>query len=85
MTDAIIQTQINAIYGAIFTSNQDAAFSNYRLFESIGFIIPYVWESLICVEIMIFCTMGMIAISFVTYIWYEKLQFEVDSKAEKEK
>ncbi|CAF5219291.1 unnamed protein product, partial [Rotaria magnacalcarata] len=34
VTDAIWQTQINAFYGVIFTENREAAFSNYRLWES---------------------------------------------------
>ena len=29
--DAIWQTQINALYGVLFKSDEEAAFSNYRL------------------------------------------------------
>jgi hypothetical protein len=31
LADAVWQTQINAFYGVIFQSKQEAAFSNYRL------------------------------------------------------
>ncbi|XP_076470259.1 UNC93-like protein isoform X2 [Babylonia areolata] len=37
MGDAVIQTQINALYGALFKEDIVAAFANYRLWESIGF------------------------------------------------
>ena len=40
--DAIWQTQINALYGVLFASQEEAAFSNYRLWESIGFLIAFV-------------------------------------------
>ncbi|XP_076470843.1 protein unc-93 homolog A-like [Babylonia areolata] len=41
MGDAVVQTQINAVYGTLFTDNSEAAFSNYRLWESIGFGLIY--------------------------------------------
>ncbi|KAJ8020380.1 Protein unc-93-like A [Holothuria leucospilota] len=34
-------TQINATYGSLFPSNQQAAFSNYRLWESMGFTLAF--------------------------------------------
>ena len=34
--DAIWQTQINALYGVLFANDEEAAFSNYRLWESLG-------------------------------------------------
>jgi hypothetical protein len=36
VADAVWQTQINGIYGALFRRNKEAAFSNYRLWESLG-------------------------------------------------
>ena len=44
--DAIWQTQINALYGILFPSKEEAAFSNYRLWESIGFIIAFITQVL---------------------------------------
>merc|ERR1711971_1372010 len=37
--DAIWQTQINALYGCLFANDEEAAFSNYRLWESMGFLV----------------------------------------------
>ena len=39
--DGIWQTQINALYGVLFYSQEEAAFSNYRLWESLGFVISF--------------------------------------------
>ena len=41
IADAIWQTQINALYGNLFPSKEEAAFSNYRLWESLGFVISF--------------------------------------------
>ncbi|KAG7155255.1 protein unc-93 homolog A-like [Homarus americanus] len=48
--DAVWQTQINALYGVIFPGQSEAAFSNYRLWESIGFTIAYVCSTALCVS-----------------------------------
>ena len=42
--DAIWQTQINALYGVLFANEEEAAFSNYRLWESLGFIIAFITQ-----------------------------------------
>ncbi|XP_045110414.1 UNC93-like protein [Portunus trituberculatus] len=65
VSDAIWQTQINAFYGVIFPGKAEAAFSNYRLWESIGFIISFATSSLICIKakiiiLFVFIISGMI-------------------------
>ena len=41
IADGVWQTQVNSIYGVLFESNQEAAFTNFRLWESLGFAISY--------------------------------------------
>jgi len=43
-----------ALYGVLFPSNEEAAFSNYRLWESLGFIIAYVNGGLLCVRAKVY-------------------------------
>ncbi|XP_068230620.1 UNC93-like protein [Palaemon carinicauda] len=50
VSDAVWQTQINAFYGIIFPGESEAAFSNYRLWESFGFIFAYVGSTTTCVS-----------------------------------
>lgn len=71
MSDAVIQTQINAIYGAFFADNQDAAFSNYRLFESIGFICPFVYDGLLCVSTKLYIQIIVLLVAAVFYVLCE--------------
>ena len=44
VSDAVIQTQINVIYGSFFGDRQDAAFGNYRFWESLGFIVVFGYQ-----------------------------------------
>lgn len=48
--DAVWQTQVNAFYGVLFPTNQEAAFSNYRLWESVGFVIAFAYGNYICIS-----------------------------------
>ncbi|XP_071790200.1 protein unc-93 homolog A-like [Asterias amurensis] len=49
--DAVWQTQISSILGVIFPENQEAAFSNFRLFQAVGFCIYFAIStvSIVCV------------------------------------
>ena len=44
IADAIWQTQINALYGVVFANSEEAAFSNYRLWESMGFLFSFLTQ-----------------------------------------
>ena len=41
-------TFIPALYGTLFPNESEAAFSNYRLWESVGYIMAYAYSSHIC-------------------------------------
>jgi len=72
--DAVWQTQINALYGALFASQEEAAFSNYRMWESLGFVVAFITSSLsVCVFPMIIGTIvflgcGMLGYAAVEYM-----------------
>ncbi|XP_045448135.1 UNC93-like protein [Melitaea cinxia] len=42
LCDSIWLVQINAYYGILFPGREEAAFSNFRLWESVGYIIAYI-------------------------------------------
>ncbi|CAF2035479.1 unnamed protein product [Rotaria magnacalcarata] len=74
LADAVWQTQINAFYGVLFSNNDEAAFSNYRLWESIGFVIfyiitPYIRIRIALIILLIFLTLGMIGYGLTEYLW----------------
>lgn len=70
IADSAWQTQINSIYGVLFKENQNAAFSNFRLWESLGFAISYGYSNYFCTStklnlLLIFLTIGMIGYALI--------------------
>lgn len=75
VSDAVWQTQINALYGVIFPGESEAAFSNYRLWESLGFIIAYACSTLICIEAKITILLVFISLGAVGYYVIEAIEW----------
>ncbi|XP_013773994.1 protein unc-93 homolog A-like [Limulus polyphemus] len=66
--DAIWQTQINALYGVLFKSDEEATFSNYRLWESIGFSMAFAYSTYLCIDIKIYILLGFLATGMLGYL-----------------
>ncbi|BFZ13336.1 hypothetical protein BsWGS_16375 [Bradybaena similaris] len=71
MGDAVIQTQINALYGHVFSDKAEAAFANYRLWESLGFAVTYAYNDYLCTETKLYICLGVLAVSVVCYTMVE--------------
>jgi len=70
--DAIWQTQINALYGILFVSEEEAAFSNYRLWESFGFLIAFITQaSGVCVFPKMILALCSLVIGMCGYVAVE--------------
>ncbi|KAL3858705.1 hypothetical protein ACJMK2_008966 [Sinanodonta woodiana] len=65
--DAVIQTQINALYGFLFTKNTEAAFANYRLWESIGFIIAFGYSGYLITRIKLYLCLAFLCVGMLFY------------------
>ncbi|XP_013413313.1 protein unc-93 homolog A [Lingula anatina] len=74
MGDAIWQTQINALYGVVFQDNTEPAFSNYRLWESLAFVLAYVFSFQLCVNIKIYILIGVLGLGMMGYLAVEIIQ-----------
>jgi hypothetical protein len=59
------------LYGALFRRNKEAAFSNYRLWESLGFVIAYAYSTMICARMKLYIVMTVLAFGTVCYILVE--------------
>ncbi|KAI0227956.1 hypothetical protein LSAT2_021555 [Lamellibrachia satsuma] len=70
-TDAIWQTQINALYGTIFSDESEAAFSNYRMWESLGFIIAFAYSNYLCTNVKLYILTTILVIGMAGYIYVE--------------
>ena len=62
----------SALYGFLFTSNSEAAFANYRLWESVGFIIAFACQNYLCTNVKIY-----MALAFLVVGMWEYLQVEI--------
>eukprot|EP00397_Hematodinium_sp_SG-2012_P021074 GEMP01021748.1.p1 GENE.GEMP01021748.1~~GEMP01021748.1.p1 ORF type:complete len:488 (+),score=105.76 GEMP01021748.1:182-1645(+) len=77
--DAVWQAQINAFYGVLFTNNEEAAFANYRLWESLGFLMAFVsgamyggmclLPKLVFISVILVCGLGG---AVVVEIWEQQ-------------
>lgn len=64
LCDGIWQTQLNSFYGVIFRSQEEAAFANYRLWESLGFAMAFGYSTFLCIVpkisiLLIFLVVGI--------------------------
>ncbi|XP_013396932.1 protein unc-93 homolog A-like [Lingula anatina] len=71
---AIWTTEINVLYGVLFHDSQEAAFSNYRLWRAIGFILAYNFSVKLCVFIKLYILMGTLALSMLGYLTVEFME-----------
>ncbi|CAG9764674.1 unnamed protein product [Ceutorhynchus assimilis] len=65
--DAVWQTQVNGLYGALFRRNKEAAFSNYRLWESVGFVVAYAYSTQLCARMKLYVQLACLVIGFLLY------------------
>jgi len=69
--DAVWQTQINALYGVLFESDEEAAFSNYRLWESLGFIFAYILQTQVCIQAKLWVVLAVLIAGLGGYLTIE--------------
>ncbi|XP_071400454.1 protein unc-93 homolog A [Centroberyx affinis] len=67
MADAVWQTQTNALYGVLFPRAKEAAFANYRMWESLGFVIAFAYSTFICLETKLYILLAVLLLTCVTY------------------
>lgn len=64
----------SGIYGTLFRRKKEAAFSNYRLWESAGFVIAYSFSTSLCASSKLYVLMAVLCLGFVGYVAVEILQ-----------
>ncbi|XP_059089375.1 UNC93-like protein [Tigriopus californicus] len=75
VADAVWQTQINALYGVLFEKDEEAAFSNYRLWESLGFIVAYILQNNVCIYSKLWVMIGVLSTGMIGYLIIEAMEF----------
>ena len=67
---------VAALYGVLFKDNGEAAFSNYRLWESIGFIVAFAYQSHLCLPIKAYILLAVLALGIAGYSIVEYIEWK---------
>ena len=62
---------IPALYGVLFANDEEAAFSNYRLWESAGFILTFILQTQVCILSKLYVLIGVITAGMTGYFLIE--------------
>ncbi|XP_054856752.1 protein unc-93 homolog A [Eublepharis macularius] len=76
VSDAVWQTQTNALYGVLFEKHKEAAFANYRLWESLGFVIAFGYSTFLQVYIKLYIVLAVLLVAIVLYGIVEYLEYK---------
>ena len=60
-----------ALYGVLFANDEEAAFSNYRLWESTGFIIAFILQTQVCILTKLYVLLAVIIAGMCGYFIIE--------------
>lgn len=56
-----------ALYGSLFTESTEAAFANYRLWESVGFVMTYAYNGYLRTNIKLYICIGFLVSGMLGY------------------
>ncbi|KAG7155752.1 UNC93-like 2, partial [Homarus americanus] len=65
---------MSPFYGVIFPGESEAAFSNYRLWESLGYIFSYVGSATYCMDVKITNVVVSLVFGIIGYYAIEVLE-----------
>lgn len=57
----------SALSGILFPGQEEAAFSNFRLWESTGSVITYIYSPYLCTYVKLYLLIGILCIGMVGY------------------
>ncbi|XP_048478604.1 UNC93-like protein [Plutella xylostella] len=85
LADSIWMVQINAYYGVLFPGRQEAAFANFRLWESVGYIIAYLISPHFRTSTKTYILFVLMFIGTFCYFIVEYKEFKIRKKLDKAK
>ena len=63
-----------AFYGVLFKDKSDTAFSNYRLFEAVGYVISFAYQSHLCLSLKTYILLGVLSLGMIGYCAVELIE-----------
>ncbi|GAA6084369.1 protein unc-93 homolog A isoform X1 [Tachysurus ichikawai] len=65
-----------ALYGTLFPDHKEAAFANYRMWESLGFVIAFAYSTYICLSTKLYILIAVLMLNMLTYFWVEYNEYK---------
>jgi len=65
-----------ALYGTLFGSESEAAFSNYRLWESLGFFVSFAYSFYLCAAVKLYILTALLILAMLGYFAAEYLHWK---------
>ena len=65
-----------ALYGTLFGSESEAAFSNYRLWESLGFVVAFAYSFFLCAAVKLYILTSVLVVGMIGYFSAEYLHWK---------
>ncbi|GBP70333.1 UNC93-like protein [Eumeta japonica] len=75
--DAVWLVQVNALSGILFPGHEEAAYSNFRLWEATGSVIAYATAPYMCARLRIYILLGILLAGFAGYTTIELMEYKV--------
>lgn len=57
-----------ALSGILFPGKEEAAYSNFRLWEATGSVLAYAYSPYVCTNIKLYILLGVLCVGFIGYI-----------------
>ncbi|KAI8436994.1 hypothetical protein MSG28_010396 [Choristoneura fumiferana] len=73
--DAVWLVQVNALSGILFPGNEEAAYSNFRLWEATGSVLSYASAPYLCVRTRLYILLGLLILGFAGYSTIETMEY----------
>lgn len=83
--DAVWLVQVNALSGILFPGNEEAAYSNFRLWEAIGSVLSYATAPYLCVRTRLYILASLLILGFSGYSTIELMEYRVKRRHHQER
>ena len=72
----LLLVSLSALYGVLFPRAKEAAFANYRMWESLGFVIAFAYSTFICLQTKLYILLFVLLLTAVTYPVAEYVEYK---------
>lgn len=73
------------MYGILFPGQEEASYSNFRLWESTGSVITYIYSPYLCIDVKLYLLLGLLIIGASGYTAVEVIEWKGKQEAHPEK